>query len=364
MWDWINSASYVAHGYCLLWQPWLVALYAGSDALIFIAYAAIPIALLRFIRLRPDIGYRHLIALFAAFILLCGLTHLISMVTLWYPAYGLHAAVKLATAIVSLTTAAVLFPLVPVLARIPSPADLQTANARLRAEIAAHEQTLSALRASRDELEHRVAERTSELRAANERLTTASQEAAHRSKNLLTVVQSLARQTARGAKDKADLMDRLAGRLTALGTAIDTVLPGQQGGSADMREVAERQLAGHLDTFAGRIALDGRPLALAPDAAQQLALALHELATNALKYGALSKPVGQVAISWGRDGAGRAWLDWRETGATPTRPPAAAGGFGTALLTKAIPAQLDGSATMAIEGGELHYRLDFPDLPA
>lgn len=121
------------HGMCLLWEPWLVFLYAGSDLLIFLAYAAIPIALLIFLRRRPELHYRGLVALFAAFILLCGITHLISIVILWTPVYPFHGFVKVFTGIVSAATAVTLFRLIPDLVRIPSPAQLEDANASLRA---------------------------------------------------------------------------------------------------------------------------------------------------------------------------------------------------------------------------------------
>jgi hypothetical protein len=80
--DLVDSASYMAHGYCLLWKPWLVVLHAGSDVLIFLAYFAIPAAIWIFLRQRQDLELKRLAILFAAFIFLCGLTHLVQMVTL------------------------------------------------------------------------------------------------------------------------------------------------------------------------------------------------------------------------------------------------------------------------------------------
>ncbi len=81
----IEHASYMAHGYCLLWQPWLVTLWAGSDLLIFFSYLAIPVALVIFLRRRPDLQHRNLVFLFASFILLCGMNHILAVDTLWYP---------------------------------------------------------------------------------------------------------------------------------------------------------------------------------------------------------------------------------------------------------------------------------------
>ena len=361
MWEWINSASYVAHGYCLLWEPWLVALYAGSDALIFLAYSLIPLALWQFLRLRPDLteGYNHLVILFAAFILLCGITHLISIVTLWYPVYAFHGFAKLATATVSLMTAAVLFPLVPVIAALPTPSALKASNASLAQEVSAHEATLAELRGIQAELEARVAARTAELEKANERLTVLSREAVHRKKNLIAVIQSIARQTARTATDTTDMHERLAGRLSALAAASEVALP-DMGGHVDLEAVARFQLAPQLATFGGRLSVSGPPVALPHEAAQYLALALHELATNALKHGALSTPEGTVSLRWMQDGAGNLDLAWEERGSAAGSRAESPQSFGMMLLTEAVPMQL--GATVAREVGDdgFSYRLAIP----
>jgi PAS domain S-box-containing protein len=165
----IDHASYMAHGYCLLWKPWLVALHAGSDFLIFAAYFAIPVAIWIFVSKRPNIEMKGLARLFAAFILWCGLTHIINLVTLWWPIYEFQGLVKAITAGISLTTAVVIFPLIPKALAIPSPNELQLANAELASEIAAHKRTLADLQRARADLELRVEERTKELSEATER---------------------------------------------------------------------------------------------------------------------------------------------------------------------------------------------------
>jgi PAS domain S-box-containing protein len=168
--DMIDHASYMAHGYCLLWKPWLVVLHAGSDLLIFAAYFAIPAAIWLFLRQRPDLELRPLAILFAAFIFLCGLTHLIQMVTLWWPIYETQGILKALTAIVSVVTAIMIFPLIPKAVALPSPSALQNANAGLREAMAAREETLGDLRTARTDLEARVAQRTRELEHAKARL--------------------------------------------------------------------------------------------------------------------------------------------------------------------------------------------------
>src|SRR5579862_8856922 len=120
------------HGYCLLWDPGLIWTYAASDIGIGTAYFTIPAALAVFVRRRRDVVFRPIFWLFAAFILLCGLTHWLDVLTLWVPAYGLQAIVKGLTAIVSLVTAVALWSQMPRALALPSPAQLREANAALR----------------------------------------------------------------------------------------------------------------------------------------------------------------------------------------------------------------------------------------
>jgi signal transduction histidine kinase len=136
------------HGYCLLWDPTLVWTHVVADALIALAYFSIPVVLWRLRALRRDVQFGWLLALFAVFILACGLTHVMGILTLWVPAYGWQALVKVITAMASLATAAVLVPLLPRLVAIPSPAALQAANAALLAEAAEREKAEAMLRQS------------------------------------------------------------------------------------------------------------------------------------------------------------------------------------------------------------------------
>ena len=362
MYSLIEHAAYMPHGYCLFWQPWLVTLFAGSDLLIFLSYSAIPMALILFLRRRPDIRYRHLVALFASFILLCGLTHLVSILTLWVPVYPLHGAVKLVTGAVSMTTAVVLFWLIPALVRIPSPRQLEEAHAELRDEIAAHEETLARLRETQREIEGKIAERTAELTAANERLTVISRETVHRKANMLAVVSSLARETARRAHDLEDFTQRFLGRLQALAGATAALTAGPSGPRTLLGDVVERQLAPMMETFGARIAVHGPEIEVGSIAAQQLSLAVYELATNAVKYGALAAPQGTVSLSWSVSGADLA-LRWTEEGcAEPPchEPPNRSGGFGTILVQRAIPSVLGGTAEREVRPEGLSYSLTVP----
>ncbi|HWK43668.1 MAG TPA: histidine kinase dimerization/phosphoacceptor domain -containing protein [Stellaceae bacterium] len=181
LWDWLfDPSGLTAHGFCLSWAPGLIALHAGSDAAIGLSYLSIPIALAWLIHRRRDVQYGWMIYSFVAFILACGTTHLLSILTLWVPAYGVEGLVKLVTAALSIATAALLWPLIPRLVALPSPAQLGRLNAELSNTIAEYERTTVLLReseargrAANIELERRVVERTADLREANDRLTEA-----------------------------------------------------------------------------------------------------------------------------------------------------------------------------------------------
>jgi PAS domain S-box-containing protein len=139
MLSWLFDAPRLtAHGFCLLWDPSLIWAYAFSDSTIALAYFTIPLALATFAQQRRDLVFRPVFWLFATFILLCGTTHLLDVVTLWVPAYGVQVLVKAATAIVSIGTAIALWQLLPQALALPSSAQLQAANIALRESEARH----------------------------------------------------------------------------------------------------------------------------------------------------------------------------------------------------------------------------------
>ena len=136
------------HGFCLLWEPGLIWLHAVSDTLIMMAYYSIPLALIHFVRRRRDVAFSWIFWLFAAFILACGTTHLMSIVTLWEPLYWLDGAIKAITAILSVSTAIVLWPLIPRALALPSPASLREMNVELARQIAERDHAEEQLRIS------------------------------------------------------------------------------------------------------------------------------------------------------------------------------------------------------------------------
>ena len=350
--------QYMPHGMCLLWQPWLLFLWAGSDLLIFLSYSAIPLALLTVLKARKDIPHSGLVVLFASFILLCGLTHLFSIVTLWVPIYPYVGLVKLATGVVSAITAITLFRLIPTLVALPSPSDLQDTNQRLLDEIAAHERTLATLEAQ-------VAERTAELQEANAKLSVQAREAVHRSSNLLSVVASLAQLSARGHDKTADFIDTLMGRIHSLAKATSTVMRGSEEYSGDLGAVLKEQLEPLVLAYPDRVTLSGERLVISPEAAQQIALAVHELATNSQKYNLGHSEEAQVSVSWsvaGHDENQEFMLVWSETVSADMAKGVAGddAGFGTKLLTRIVPQMLRGQAERSLQGSQLSYTLRAP----
>ena len=150
------SNYYMPHGHCYLWQTPLVWFHVVGDGLIALAYFSISIALIYFIRNREDIPFKNVFILFSAFILSCGTTHMMEIVTLWYPLYWLSGTIKSVTAVISVITAIELFPLIPKALALPSPTHLKRLNQEIR--------QLNL------ELEQRVKDRTSALEEINKEL--------------------------------------------------------------------------------------------------------------------------------------------------------------------------------------------------
>lgn len=157
--------GFMPHGYCLRWDgPLLFAFIAGNVG-IAVAYFLIPMALRHFIGKREDLPYPHMFRLFAAFILSCGITHVVKVWTLYQPVYWIEALVDIWTAGISLTTAALLFPLIPQALQLRSPKDLDAANKKLQ-------QMTEELEAAKHSLEEQVVARTAELHSVMESLKT------------------------------------------------------------------------------------------------------------------------------------------------------------------------------------------------
>ncbi|NML05413.1 response regulator [Sphingomonas sp. G-3-2-10] len=146
MFDAFWNGSYHPHGYCLFWDPRLLWTHVIADAVIALAYFSIPVALVILVRRRRDLEFGWIFWCFATFIMACGLTHVISIWTMWQSVYGIEAFVKVVTALASIATAVVLWPLLPKAAALPSPGKLQAANEELAAMIAERDAVLEELR--------------------------------------------------------------------------------------------------------------------------------------------------------------------------------------------------------------------------
>jgi two-component system CheB/CheR fusion protein len=180
----------------------------------------------------------------------------------------------------------------------------------------------------RDITDRKSWERTQEMMVA---------ELSHRVKNTLAVVQSIAAQTVRTSESADEFTERFEGRLQALAKSHRLLVDPWEG--ADVEALAREQLDAHLGGDDSRLRLEGEPVSLAPDVAVPLGLVLHELATNAAKYGAWSVRGGSVRLSWSRverRGAAVVALVWREEGGPPVSEPTRAG-FGSRLIESAIP---------------------------
>ena len=176
----------------------------------------------------------------------------------------------------------------------------------------------------------------------------------HRVKNLFAIIGGLVSFTARAAPDAQAMRNILLGRIQALAQAHDLVRPAL-GGAQELRPVPPEDAGTTLGTLAAallhpfhaapggadRLVLDGPPVRLGPIAAPPVALALHELATNAAKYGALATASGVVGIRWAEEGSAMLRLVWQEAGGPPVAPPVRAG-FGHRLVTQST-AQLGGT---------------------
>ncbi|WP_293452903.1 PAS domain S-box protein [Phenylobacterium sp.] len=167
----------------------------------------------------------------------------------------------------------------------------------------------------------------------------------HRVKNTLATVQSMASQTLRAEPEPRSAYEKFEARLMGLSQAHD-LLTRERWHGADLAAVAERALRPFAAANSTRVTARGPSARLPPGAALTLALVLHELATNAVKYGALSNDEGRVALNWTLDEADHhLTLTWVETGGPPVRPPTRRG-FGSRLIERSLKSELGGQAAM------------------
>lgn len=133
MFEFLTDNRFMPHGHCYFWRPDLLWANVLSDSLITLSYISIPLALIYFIRKRKDMPFDWMFVAFGVFILACGATHVMEIITIWYPYYWIAAMLKVITASASVLTAIMLVRLIPVALKIPSPKQLAQVNDELRA---------------------------------------------------------------------------------------------------------------------------------------------------------------------------------------------------------------------------------------
>ncbi len=187
-----------------------------------------------------------------------------------------------------------------------------------------------------------------EIKQNEARQTLLMQELSHRVKNTLAMVQAVATQTLRNARSLDEAGEALSARLLALAQAHDVLMQGAWS-SADLRAIVDTAVTLHSDGVPDRFVVAGPDLTLGARPGLTLALILHELGTNAAKYGALSRWEGHVAILWGIgtiDGVESLCLRWEEIGGPPVKPPTRIG-FGSRLIERSLIHSFGGTAKLS-----------------
>jgi two-component sensor histidine kinase len=312
------------HGICLFWRPELIWTHAVSDVVIGLAYFSIPAALGVFLYHRRDLRFGWAIWLFVLFIMLCGVTHFMNVWTLWHPDYGIEALIKAATAIASLVTAVVLWPLLPKAIALPSRGALQQG-------VLERDEALSELRAAMATM--------MEMREHEARQKLLLDELNHRVKNTLSSVQSIAAQTMGRATDLESARQTFLDRLMAL-SATHNLLVLREWGTMSFHELVTDMLAHYGRPYA----YAGPDLQLEPNTTVTLGMALHELATNALRHGAWSGD-GIVTVEVAEMADGEIQIVWLETGGPRVARPGPPG-FGSRLLESGVAREMGGSVTL------------------
>jgi PAS domain S-box-containing protein len=200
-----------------------------------------------------------------------------------------------------------------------------------------------------------------DLRRLKEEQDMLLAELQHRVRNILTVTRSIISRSDDEERDKADYIRHLDGRIAAL-ARTQVMLTRNAGATLDLQELIRDELLAQVASDE-QFMLDGPDVELSPKAAEVLTLAVHELATNATKYGAFSQAGGALKVSWAVDNFdGQPWLalDWVESGIAVVDPAPRRQGFGAELVSRRVPYELKGQGRFELLPGGLYSHIKFP----
>ena len=211
------------------------------------------------------------------------------------------------------------------------------------------------------ELRRVLSESAAQGSEAKQRQEMLKSELSHRLKNILAMVQAIVSQTLRSTKDFKGAREVLSSRIVALARAQDILFAGSVE-SADLATIVHSAAELHDAELERRFHIDGPPIEVGPKAALSLTLMMHELATNATKYGALSTLEGNVSVGWKvieNSQEPQFSLLWRESGG-PTVTPPTRRGFGTSLIEQGLASQVNGTVLLEYLAAGLECRLSAP----
>ena len=177
----------------------------------------------------------------------------------------------------------------------------------------------------------------------------------HRVRNILNLIRGLINQSKDDARDIGSFVDIVGGRISSLASAHDNITKGNWS-HAPFAELVETEADAYLAGKKDRLDLNGPNAMIAPEAYTVLALVIHEMITNSAKYGSLSDQSGKLDLIVSRDEADNFCVEWRETGGPPVKPPTRRG-FGSTIIERSIPHELDGTAKVdyRLEGVEARF---------
>jgi PAS domain S-box-containing protein len=201
-----------------------------------------------------------------------------------------------------------------------------------------------------------------ERKAAEDHAQFLMHELSHRSKNLLAVIQSISRRTARTTTTMEDFETRFGQRLQGLAASHDVLVRNSWQG-APLADLMRQQLIPFMDVQSSRVEIAGPDIIVTAEATQAIGLAIHELATNAIKYGALSVPAGKIRISWAFEIEARESpelvLKWVEQGGPPVVPPSR-NGFGHLVIGEMIERSLNAKVVLEFKPSGLEWSISIP----